>query len=197
MKRVLLTTVAVCALAFASMSAQGKGWVTLFDGKNLNHFNLVGNANWKVADGIVEATTGPGYLVSKETYGDFDLKVEFWVDSGTANSGVYLRCQDGTKIADTTCYEANIFDARPDQSGRTGSIVHVSKPSKNIDAAGKWNTYEIYAKGSQLTVKLNGAVTVSIYEGSFKSGPFTLQFGNAGKDPGGPIKWRKVAIKEL
>ena len=191
MKRVLLTTVAVGALAFASMSSQGKGWVTLFDGKNLNHFNLVGNANWKVADGIVEATTGPGYLVSKETYGDFDLKVEFWVDSGTANSGVYLRCQDGTKIADTTCYEANIFDARPDQTGRTGSIVHVSKPSKNIDAAGKWNTYEISARGPRLIVKLNGTETVNAEDKKFTRGPIALQF------MAGTVRFRNVQIRPL
>ena len=191
MKRVLLTTVAVGALAFVSMSAQGKGWVTLFDGKNLNHFNLVGNANWKVADGIVEATTGPGYLVSKETYGDFDLKVEFWVDSGTANSGVYLRCQDGTKIADTTCYEANIFDARPDQTGRTGSIVHVSKPSRNIDAAGKWNTYEISARGPRLIVKLNGTETVNAEDKKFTRGPIALQY------MAGTVRFRNVQIRPL
>jgi len=64
-------------------------------------------------------------------------------------------------------------------------------------AGGKWNTYEITAKGSQLTVVFNGVQTVNIQNSQFAQGPFSLQFGNRGKQPGGPIKWRKVEIKEL
>ena len=97
------------------------GWVTLFDGKNLNNFNQIGTANWQVVDGVVQANSGNGHLVSKESYTDFELKVEFW-SSGGGNSGVYMRCMDAAKITDKTCYEANIFDKRPDQSGRTGGI---------------------------------------------------------------------------
>src|SRR5215831_7571306 len=48
------------------------GWVTLFDGKNLDHWNQVGNANWRLVDGVVQADKGEGFLVTKETYGDFE-----------------------------------------------------------------------------------------------------------------------------
>jgi hypothetical protein len=67
-------------------------------------------------------------------------------------------------------------------------------------AGGKWNTYEIYAKGAEVTVKLNGAVTVVMRDSSFASGPFTLQYGGAGPKGGpggGAIKWRKVAVREI
>jgi hypothetical protein len=64
-------------------------------------------------------------------------------------------------------------------------------------AAGRWNTYEIHAKGQEITLKLNGVVTVSIQDRSFASGPIALQFGNHVKVPGGVIKWRKVLIREL
>jgi hypothetical protein len=121
MRRALVSGVVIWTLALMTVFAQqpSPGLVTLFDGSHLNNFNKVGNANWKLADGTVEATSGSGFLVSKENYGDFEIRVEFWVDEG-ANSGVYLRCQDANTITDTTCYEANIFDKRPDQSGRTG-----------------------------------------------------------------------------
>ena len=191
MKRVLMTTAIACAVALTVLSAQEKGWTTLFDGKSLTNFNQVGEANWTLANGIVEANKGVGYLVTKQSYGDFDLRVEFWVDSGTANSGVYIRCQDGTKIADTTCYEANIFDQRPDQSGRTGSIVHVSKPSTNIDAAGKWNTYEISARGPRLIVKLNGTETVNAEDKKFARGPIALQY------MAGTVRFRNVQIRPI
>jgi hypothetical protein len=31
----------------------------------------------------------------------------------------------------------------------------------------------------------------------FPQGPFALQFGNHGKAPGGPIRFRKVQVREL
>ena len=64
-------------------------------------------------------------------------------------------------------------------------------------AAGKWNTFLITAKDTHLVVEFNGIQTVNIYDSKFASGPFTLQFGNHGKQPGGAIKWRKVQVREL
>jgi hypothetical protein len=46
-------------------------WVTLFDGKNLASFNTVGDANWRIEDGAVVADKGSGFLVTKNSYGDF------------------------------------------------------------------------------------------------------------------------------
>ncbi|PYN11138.1 MAG: DUF1080 domain-containing protein, partial [Candidatus Rokuibacteriota bacterium] len=87
---------------------------------------------------------------------------------------------------------------RPDPSYGTGGIVNVAKVSPMPKAGGKWNTYEITAKGSQLTVVLNGTQTVSVQDGQHAQGPFALQFGNGPNDAsGGVIKWRKVQIKPL
>lgn len=65
-------------------------------------------------------------------------------------------------------------------------------------AGGRWNTYEITAKGAELTVKLNGVVTAKTQSSKYTSGPFALQFGPGVKGvTGGPIKWRAVRIKPL
>ena len=53
------------------------------------------------------------------------MRVEFWA-SHDANSGVFMRCQDVKNITDENCYEANIFDQRPDPSFATGAIVKVA-----------------------------------------------------------------------
>jgi hypothetical protein len=191
MRKLLLAVLTTCGLATNPLAqAQGSGWVTLFDGTNLDRFNRVGNANWTLANGIVEATSGPGFLVTKENYTDFEIRVEFWVDEG-GNSGVYMRCQDAAKITDTTCYEANVFDKRPDQSGRTGAIVHIAKPLAIVDAGGKWNTYEIAAKGPSLTVRLNGTLTAQAEDAKFKSGPIALQYA------AGTVRFRRVQIRPL
>jgi hypothetical protein len=169
--------------------------IKLIDGdQGFSNFNILGDTKWDSGNGVIQAShTGEeiGYLVSKHSYNDFVLYVEFWV-SDDANSGVFIRCQDPNKITDENCYEANIFDQRPDPSYGTGAIVKVAKVPNNLyKAGGKWNTYEITAKGSRLVLVLNGVKTVDIENSSFASGPIALQLGQ------GSIKFRKIEIKSL
>src|SRR5262245_58217017 len=109
MKRVAAITFALLMAGLAAGQAGQAGWTTLFDGKSLTAVTPVGDANWQVLDGVVQANKGTGFLVSKASYGDFQLKVEFWVDDD-ANSGVFIRCQDTKQITAMNAYEVNIFD---------------------------------------------------------------------------------------
>ena len=177
------------------------GWTTLIDGeKGLDNWNRVGDANWRAEDGAIVADKGKGgYLISKNSYKDFQLRIEFWADH-TTNSGVFLRLSDPNKPGAKTAYEVNIYDHRPGPEYGTAAIVNFAKvPVPSIyKAGGKWNTYVITAKGSHLIVEFNGSRTVNIENGQFAQGPFALQFGSGPKGaPGGAIKWRKVQIKEL
>jgi hypothetical protein len=171
--------------------SQSDGWVTLFDGQHLDHWNAIGDANWMLIDGEVHAFRGNGFLVSKETYGDFEIKAEFWVDT-KANSGIFIRCADPAKVTAETCYEVNIFDERPDPSYGTGAIVNVAKVSPMPKAADKWNTYDITAKGGEFTVILNGIKTVDgAKDSKLAKGRIALQYG------GGIVRFRKVEIRPL
>lgn len=204
MKRSLAAVTAIAALAAcAQMKGMmpGGGWETLIDGdKGLDNFNAVGDANWRPEGGAIVADRGKGgYLVTKKAYGDFEIRAEFYAQTDT-NSGVFLRCSDSRKIGAANCYEVNIWDIRPEPKYGTGAIVDVAAvpvPLKNT-AGGKWNTYEITAKGAQLTVKLNGVETANVQDGKHASGPFALQMGPGVKGvQGGPIKWRKVQVRSL
>ena len=73
--------------------------------------------------------------MTKIPYKDFSMRVEFWA-SDDANSGVFFRCQDLAKITDEGCYEANIFDQRPDPSYGTGAIVRTAPVSSLMRTAG-------------------------------------------------------------
>jgi Domain of Unknown Function (DUF1080) len=170
--------------------AQGEGWTVLFDGKSLEQFNKIGDANWRIEESAVVSDKGTGFLVTKQPYGDFQLRAEFWADED-ANSGIYVRCSDPNKITAENCYEVNIYDKRPEPIYGTGAIVNLAKVEPMPKAAGKWNTYEITAKGRQITVVLNGQKTAELHSGLFEEGPFALQHG------AGVIKFRKVAIKPL
>ena len=174
------------------------GWTTLLDGeKGLENFERVGDVNWRAEDGAIVGDKGKGgFLLSRNSYKDFQLRIEFWA-AENANSGIYMRCAEPKNLTDKTCYEANIFDQRPDQTYATGGIVHRGKVLQPVKAGGKWNTYEITAQGKKMTVVLNGTKTSEIDNVESPSGPIALQFGNLPKGPGGAIKFRKVQIKAL
>ena len=176
----------------------GSGWTTLVDGeKGLENFNRVGDANWRAEGGAIVADKGKGgHLVTKNSYKDFQVRAEFWADHNT-NSGVWIRLSDPKNITTKNSYEVNIYDARPEPKYGTGAIVDVAAVAPMPKAGGKWNVYEITAKGDQITVVLNGAKTVEAKNSQSAQGPISLQFGNHGKVPGGVIKWRKVQVKEL
>jgi hypothetical protein len=181
-------------LAPQASAQTGPGWITLLDDKNMGDWDRVGETNWRMEGGAVVAdkNTGKGaaHLVSKKSYKDFQIYAEFWA-SDDANSGIFLRCQDPAKPGDSSCYEVNIFDQRKDPSYGTGAIVKFVEVSPMPKAGGKWNTFEITAKGRDITVVLNGKETVKLRNGLWAEGPITLQHGS------GVIKFRKVAIKPL
>jgi Domain of Unknown Function (DUF1080) len=195
----LVAGLTVLGCAYMSFGQSDAGWTTLIDGaKGLDNWDRVGDANWRAEDGAIVADKGKGgFLVSKGSYKDFQIRAEFWADH-TTNSGVFIRCTDPKAITATNAYEVNIYDQRPEPIYGTGAIVNVAKVEPMPKAGGKWNTYEITAKGPQLTVVLNGVKTADVQDSKHAQGAFALQFGNRANDaPGGAIKWRKVQIKPL
>jgi hypothetical protein len=201
MKRTIVALIPVVLVLGCSQMPSwmpGSGWTTLLDGTSgLENWSRYGDANWRAEDGAIVADKGKGgFLLSKDSYKDFELRVEFFADPA-ANSGIYMRCSDPKNLNDKSCYEANIFDQRPDQTYATGGIVHRGKVLSPQKAGGKWNTYEITARGTKMTVVLNGVKTAEIDSVQNPSGPIALQFGNQPKAPGGAIKFRKVQIRPL
>ena len=191
-----LIAVAIAAIYSApqAVGQTGPGWVTLVDDKTMGDWDHVGEANWRMEAGalVADKLTGKGiaYLVTKKPYKDFQIYAEFWA-SDDANSGIFLRCADPKKIGPKSCYEVNIFDQRKDPSYGTGAVVNFAEVNPMPKAGGKWNTFEITAKGRHIVVTLNGQKTVDFNNGMFEEGPFTLQYGS------GVIKFRKVAVKPL
>ncbi len=196
-----LFSIGTAALALARIGAAAAqadaGWVTLLDGSNLDNWSPIGTANWKLADGALVADNGNGFMVSKSDYGDFSLRVEFWVEAKT-NSGVFIRCTNPNEVTGNTSYEVNIWDTRPEQKYGTGAIVGLGAVDPMPHAADKWNVYEITAKGDTFTVVLNGQKTVDgAKSDKFAKGRIALQHGKGATDESGIVKFRKVQIKTL
>jgi hypothetical protein len=187
----VLTLVFLTACGGRGNDVDEEGWRTLFNGQDLSGWKVVGDANWRVEERAARAdrSTAASFLVSEESFADFDLELEFWVDP-SANSGVFVRCQDAGTIADTSCYEANIFDTRPDQTYRTGAIVNVAEPAEFVYTGGQWNRLKITARGSQLQVTLNERPLVDTKDTRFSRGPIALQYA------AGQVMFRNVRIRE-
>ena len=195
------TFVAASTLLGCAGMGQSPAWVTLIDGdKGLENWNRIGDANWRAAGGQIVADQGKGgFLVSKNSYKDFIIRAEFWAERDT-NSGIFIRASDAANVGADNSYEVNIWDIRPDPTYATGGIVNFAAvPVPPIYfAGGRWNTFEIEARGEKITVKFNGSTTVTLNNGKFASGPFALQYGAGVQGvQGGPIKWRKVQIAPL
>jgi hypothetical protein len=181
-------------LAGCATGSGGGGWITLFDGSDLKRWYTVGNGNWRIESGAVVADkkTGKdnGFLVTNDSYTDFELHAEFWV-SDDANSGIYMRCGNPEVFTDKICYEANIFDQRTDPTYGTGALVHIAKVEPMPKAGGKWNTYDITVKGDHIVLVLNGVKTVDVRDSMLKSGRIGLQYA------AGVVKFRNVRIRPL
>lgn len=193
MTRTLALTVMLVLLGFAGFQSSyvtlgQSDFKTILDGTSLKGWDVVGNANWSVADGAVQASMGTGFLVTPQSYTDFQITADFWV-TDDANSGVFIRCSDPKTINAMNAYEVNIFDKRPDQAYRTGAIVDVAKPLSIINTGGKWNTIDITARGPRMTVLINGQKMVDVQDNKHGRGPIALQYG------AGTVKFKNVRLK--
>ena len=198
-----LTVLGLCAAGAALFSqstaaiaaparVSSRGWKTLLDGRSLDGWSQIGDANWSVADGVVQADKGKsGFLVSKDSYGDVQIRAEVWV-SDDANSGVFIHATNPLQVTAANAYECNIYDQRPDPSYGTGAIVDVAKVSPMPKAGGRWNVMEITAKGDRFTLVLNGMKTVdNVQDGKHAHGRIALQYA------AGVVKFRKVQVREI
>ena len=166
-----------------------QGFTSLFDGSTLKGWNVLGNANWSVVDGAIQATSGNGYLVTPMPYGDFQITLEFWV-TDDANSGVFIRGEDPKAITAMNAYEVNINVKSPSGFG-TGAVVNVAKPAVMPNTGGQWNTYDITARGTRLTVAVNGMQTVNADDDKHARGVIALQYG------AGTVKFRNIRVRTL
>jgi Domain of Unknown Function (DUF1080) len=195
MTRTLALTVTLVLVGFAGfqpshVTSGQSDFKTILDGTSMKGWDVVGNANWSVAEGAVQATMGTGFLVTPQSYADFQITADFWV-TDDANSGIFIRCSDPKTITATNAYEVNIYDKRPDPTYRTGAIVDVAKPMTMLNTGGKWNTIDITARGPRLTVVINGEKTVDVQDNKYARGPIALQYG------AGTVKFKNVKLRTL
>ena len=131
---------------------------------------------WSAADGELvfdpAADGDGGDLVTVQTFGDFDLRLEWNVAEG-GNSGVMYRVAesgDNTSHTFTTGPEMQVLDderhpdadnGRDRRAGALNGLVAAPEPSP-VRPAGRWNEARIVAEGTRLRHYLNGELIVDV-----------------------------------
>lgn len=205
----------------------GDGWVSLFNGKNLDGWVARGGkAKYRAEDGQIIGTTVPNtensFLCTTKNYADFILELEFKVDPDL-NSGVQIRseCFDEPKTVEVNGKPKKIPAGRvhgyqveidPDvKRGRlwTGGIYDEARRGwlQNLeknDAArkafkpGEWNKLRIECRGDSIKTWLNGVPAADLHDSMTRSGFIGLQVHQVGKRTDPlEVRFRNLRIKEL
>jgi len=158
---------ALCVAPALEATPVEEGYVSIFNGKNLDGWIERGSKGGYVAkDGVLVCTEHGRFLFTEKQYADFSFKFEFKLTPG-ANNGVAIRAPlDGNPAYDGM--EIQILDDyHPRYRGRLrptqyhGSIYDVWPARRGfLREAGEWNEQEIICRGPRIKVILNGAVIV-------------------------------------
>ena len=209
---------------------ENEEWIDLFNGENLEGWTSYGQSTvgeaWEVEDGVIhfdanakknEGLSG-GDLVTKESFKDFHLKLE-WKISENGNSGIMFYVVDNGEFSAPyhTGPEYQLLDneGHPDgkiTSHRTADLYDLIVSSEEpVKPVGEWNLTEIISKDGKLEFYLNGVNTVTttmwtdewnemVAQSKFKDMPAFGKYQEgkiALQDHGDEIWFRNVQIKKL
>ncbi len=193
--------------------------IVLFDGSNLDAWksNTGGPASWRVADGAVTVVPGAGDILTRESFGDVQLHIEWATPAevsgesqGRGNSGVFLMDR----------YEVQILDSYNNPTYANGQAASVYKqhiPLVNASRGpGLWQSYDIVfmkpvfgsngrvVRPATITVFHNGVLVQNNVEARgptrFIGTPQYEAHGDAPirlQDHSNPMRFRNIWIRRL
>lgn len=175
---------------------------SLFNGKNLDGWNIYGTEKWYVDKGELICESGPdeeyGYLATEDYYKNFELSLEFFQVSD-GNSGVFFRSTiEGTKISGWQVEVAppgNHTGGIYESYGR-GWLIKPDSIYDNIVKMNKWNKMKIIIMDDKVETFVNGIEMVNINDSKISNGngSIALQIHSGG---GIKVKWKNIYIKQL
>lgn len=176
--------------------------ISLFNGENLDGWEVFGTEKWYVEDGLLICESGPdagyGYLGTEKEYKNFILDLDFKQEAD-GNSGVFIR----SNVEGTTVSGWQVEVAPPGKF--TGGVYEsygrqwLKKPMPEKDDAlnfGDWNHMTIKVDGKQITSWLNGTEMVSFKDRIIGKGEGSvlLQIHDGG---GIKVKWKNIELTPL
>lgn len=170
-----LLAVAACMASRTDPGSAGGEWRTLFDGSSTDAWRgyraATVPAGWQIVDGALTRVAQGGDIITRTTFGDFELALEWRADPG-ANSGVMYRVTEDADAPYETGPEMQVLDDAGHADGRSpltaaGALFGLYPTTPGVaKPAGEWNSARIVVRGSRVEHWLNGTRVVQAQIGS-------------------------------
>ena len=216
----LSTTLILSACSPQNAPSDQDEWTSLFNGENLEGWTKEGgSATYEVDNGTILGTSGEGpntFLVSDNTYDDFELVAEVKLEDDQLNSGIQVRSvsEERNGYPHLVGPQVEIEAAPPAevQAGSAGEAGYIygeatgrgwlSQDRKPLKAFknGEWNTFRIRAVGDRIQTWINDTPVADIEDPqSNQEGHIGLQVHSV---PGNPapqwqVRWRNIRIRPI
>jgi hypothetical protein len=215
------TVAALLLAAVATVPVFGAEWQTLFDGRDVSAWRVLGKpvdapVTWNIEDGALAGRKGSGNLATKASYGDFELELEWKISPG-GNSGIMFRVDPVAVRPPMSGPEFQVLDDAAHKDGKnpltsSGALYALYPPATSAaKPVGEWNAFRLRVQGGRVQSWLNGQLVVEAEIGSadwnarvarskFAKAP---QFGRAPsglivlQDHGDPVWYRKIRIRQI
>lgn len=206
------TTAIVLALifGFTAKPKPEKGWVKIFNGKNLDGWKAVENpATFSVQDGAIVVFGPRAHLfydgpVGNHDFKNFEFKAQVMTAPG-ANSGMFIHTEYQENGWPNKGYEIQVNQTHTDWR-KTGSVYAFQDVKEVFVKDNEWYTEHIIVQGKKVTVKVNDKVINEYTEPDDLS---DRKGGNAmkrlsrgtvalqGHDPKSRVMYKDVMVKVL
>lgn len=208
--KIKILAIVLCLTFSLQSNAQKSNWVSLFNGKNLNGWTKInGTADVKVVNGVIAGTSklepSNTFLVTKKSYSDFILELEYRVEEGL-NSGVQFRSHSIPSYKNGTVHGYQ-FEIDPTSRAWTGGIYDEARrgwiytleknpQAKTAYKKGEWNKIRIEAIGNFIRTWLNGVPVANVLDDMTPSGFIGLQVHGTGmpERAGRKVEFKNIRI---
>lgn len=156
-------------------STSKEPWINLFNGRNLDGWQAVGNGRWAVNDGLLTARTGGvGWLGTEQEFANFEFECEFQMSYG-ANSGIFIHADKSLGTAYSKLAEIQLLDTTSPgyvgirKNSAHGSLWNNTAPLSPVECLpNRWYRMLIRVIDNQLTVSQDGQL---ILQATLPAGP--------------------------
>ena len=154
---------------------RAEGWRLLFDGRSMDAWRGYREqampAGWRAEDGVLTKSTPTNDIVTRDEFGDFDLRFEWKLGTG-GNAGVFYRATEEYDKVYWSSTEYQLLDDPNAPDGRNpltsagAAYGFYPAPRGVVKPAGEWNTSRIVVRGKHVEHWLNGQKIVEYEFGS-------------------------------
>jgi len=174
----------------ATQPAEKGQFVSLFDGKTLEGWKVIG-CEAEVQEGAILIKAGNGVVRPDRVFVDYVLELDWKaLKADNWDSGIYFRCGDPAgNYPWPRVYQVNL------RKGMEGNVEELKDArSQGLTKAGEWNHFRLKVAGTTAELEINGKPAWKADGLKAPKGYISLQAEVPG---GGQFLYRNIRIQEL